>query len=953
MRGKCQFWLHLVLILSLILITATVNLSPVYAVSTALKVDPDKIIDIYKTPGTNFNIKISVSFVARLFGFEFKLRFDPTVLSATAITLGYLSSSFFPQPPGPSPGGPSIIWIEEIDNDLGYVHYAVTMGEDSPWYDTGRSGSGILATIYFTVTDVGTTLLDLCDTELVNPEGEKIGHAVFDGYFSNTGYCNPVADFTFDPPSPILGEKVTFNATYDPLSGSGSRDIDGYIVSWNWDFGDGFSDSGEVVQHIYTEIGPSPAGAHTVTLTVTDNASLTDTATEDVTLSGHNVAVINVQPNQTFVMQNHTISISVTVKNKGSYTERFNITACYKGTPVAPQQTTLMSKKQNSTFSFLWDTSGVAEGTYKISGNVSQVPGEDIVEDNVLFFDGTVTVVLKPVHDIAVIKVTSSPSTVFVGDNVNIDVTVANQGFMQETFNASICYDTNLIETKTNVTIPALTSQKLTFTWNTAGVYWGIYSISANVSAILGEINTANNNLTDGTVGVALHNINVSSLSAPSSAVVGTKVAIEAVLKNEGRQSATFTVSFYYDNIWITNHTVEDLTPSATISLTVLWDTTSLDTGPYTIKVKVPQLEGELIVTDNERTQVVSLVPKVHNIAITGVTANPTTVIRGKTVNINVTIQNIGNMDENITVSVSYDTTLIETKTGITLTVGESKTLNFTWNTPANIALKTYTIKAEAQIPEDTDTTDNTETLQVTVAIHDITVVSVTASKTEVVVGDSVVITVVVKNQGNFTESFSVTAKYGDNPIGTPINVNKLAKGQSETVTFTWNTTGVSSGKYKIKASASAVTDEDNTTNNILEDGTVTVKQRSTVLISATPNTVSVGAEVTISGSIDPTRTGVTVTIQYRPQGTDTWNNLPATQTNANSQYSCTWTPQAAGTYELKASWEGDENTLPDESDIFTITVNETPTGIPLWLMLAIGAVIILIIAIVVFLRRR
>jgi len=181
-------------------------------------------------------------------------------------------------------------------------------------------------------------------------------------------------------------------------------------------------------------------------------------------------------------------------------------------------------------------------------------------------------------------------------------------------------------------------------------------------------------------------------------------------------------------------------------------------------------------------------------------------------------------MDENISVSVYYDTTLIETKTGVLLPVGESKTLNFTWNTPANIVLKTYTIKAETpQLPGETNTTDNTKTTQITLVMHEITVVSVTTSKTEATVGESVTVTVIVKNEGNFSESFSVTAKYNDHIIETSINVNNLAKGQSETVTFTWNTAGVSPGTYKIKATASAVTDEDNKTNNTKEDGTVTV----------------------------------------------------------------------------------------------------------------------------------
>jgi len=819
MRGKCQFWFHLFLILSLIIITATVNLSPVYAQLT-LRVDPPAIIDETKTPSTTFTINITVIEVADLVSFAFKLKFDTTILDATAITKG----AFFEGNIGSPPNGPVIQLHKEINNDVGYVSYSLGFGFLSPYFESGKDGSGTLATIEFVVEEVGVTLLDLSDTDLTDPVGVSMPHEVDDGYFSNTGYANPIAEFTFDPPSPILGETVTFI--------SGSYDIDGYIVSWDWDFGDGATGNEEIVEHVYTD---ARGGTQTVTLTVTDNEGLTNTATKTVPVSGHNLAVINVQPNQTYVMQNRTISISVTVKNKGSETERLNVTAYYNATPVAPLQTQLLAPKYEKTLPFFWNTSGVAEGTYIISANVTHWPEpydpddvETILNDNSLSADGTVTVVLTPVHDIAVIDIATSVTMVFVGDNVNINVTVANQGFTPETFNASMYYDTNLIERKTNVTIPALTSETLTFTWNTTGVHWGAYSISANVSVVLDEMNRANNNLTDGTVGVALHNINVSTLSAPTSAVVGTKVKIEAVIKNEGRQNATFTVSFHHDNTWITNQTVEDLTPSATTNLTVLWDTTSVATGPHTIRVKAAQLEGELVVTDNERTQLVSLIPKVHNIAVTGVTADPNTVIRGKTVDIRVTIQNQGNMDENISVSVYYDTTLIETKTGVLLPVGESKTLNFTWNTPANIALKTYTIKAETpQLPGETNTTDNTKTTQITLVMHEITVVSVTTSKTEATVGESVTVTVIVKNEGNFSESFSVTAKYNDHIIETSINVNNLAKGQSETVTFTWNTAGVSPGTYKIKATASAVTDEDNKTNNTKEDGTVTVNDVS------------------------------------------------------------------------------------------------------------------------------
>lgn len=46
----------------------------------------------------------------------------------------------------------------------------------------------------------------------------------------------------------LIGEIITFN-------GSKSYDIDHYIESFNWDFGDGSIDDGEIVTHIYSSVG--------------------------------------------------------------------------------------------------------------------------------------------------------------------------------------------------------------------------------------------------------------------------------------------------------------------------------------------------------------------------------------------------------------------------------------------------------------------------------------------------------------------------------------------------------------------------------------------------------------------------------------------------------------------------------------------------------------------------
>jgi PKD repeat protein len=98
------------------------------------------------------------------------------------------------------------------------------------------------------------------------------------------------------------------------LDGSGSSDPDGSIVSFVWNEG---------ATQIATGIKPTvtlSTGAHTITLTVTDNGGLTDTDTVTITISSpaNQPPVANAGPDQTVTDSDRNGSEQITLDGSGS-----------------------------------------------------------------------------------------------------------------------------------------------------------------------------------------------------------------------------------------------------------------------------------------------------------------------------------------------------------------------------------------------------------------------------------------------------------------------------------------------------------------------------------------------------------------------------------------------------------------------------------------------------------
>jgi len=116
----------------------------------------------------------------------------------------------------------------------------------------------------------------------------------------------PSASFSVSDTTPDRGQLVGFNAM--------ATDPDGDALSYEWNFGDGATASGQSVTRAYPAI--TSLGAKTVTLTVTDSANGTTVVTEQVTVQ-------NAPPNPFFSVSDPTPDVGQTVTFDGSASSDF------------------------------------------------------------------------------------------------------------------------------------------------------------------------------------------------------------------------------------------------------------------------------------------------------------------------------------------------------------------------------------------------------------------------------------------------------------------------------------------------------------------------------------------------------------------------------------------------------------------------------------------------------
>ena len=101
----------------------------------------------------------------------------------------------------------------------------------------------------------------------------------------------------------------------------------------------------------------------------------------------------------------------------------------------------------------------------------------------------------------------------------------------------------------------------------------------------------------------------------------------------------------------------------------------------------------------------------------------------------------------------------------------------------------------------------------------------------------------------------------------------------------------------------------------------------SEINITINSSEITLEESIIISGVLKPPLEGIDVTVEYSYEG-GPWVRLAIIKTEKGGFFSYKFTPEHAGNYSLRASWNGTRNYEPATSSIVRLTVKHAPTNI-------------------------
>lgn len=445
------------------------------------------------------------------------------------------------------------------------------------------------------------------------------------------------------------------------------------------------------------------------------------------------------------------LTIPFVARNEGTLTlSGLDVSLNIGGSLVDSESVDSLDPYAYKTFNYVWNTTGLPDGTYTITANLAAFPEEADLSHN----SYTTTVELATptpipvcIHDIQVTNVTCSKNEVYQGETVNIQVTVENDGNFTESTSVGAFYNGTLIQEENVTELAPGTESVLLFEWNTTNVPVGTYQISGTANPVEGQTDFEHLTYYDGLVkieaaqvglvsytltvnvvgnGTVTQNpLNTTYLSGTivtlaavagtnwtfqgwSGDVTGTQNPMNITMNENKTVTATFTQLAQYYSLTVNvagNGTVTKNPLNATYASGTNVTLTAVPSPNWTFQGwsgDVTGVQNPVNITMNGNktvTATFAFVLGVHDIAITAVSASPSQVQAGEVVHVLIVAANLGDYSETFNVTVYYESNLIQKIPVISLLANSSETLAANWNT-SNVGPGIYTISANATIVE-------------------------------------------------------------------------------------------------------------------------------------------------------------------------------------------------------------------------------------------------------------
>lgn len=191
---------------------------------------------------------------------------------------------------------------------------------------------------------------------------------------------------------------------------------------------------------------------------------------------------------------------------------------------------------------------------------------------------------------------------------IAIPMTVRNQGTVTlDNLNARLYINGSLLDSETVASLDSYSYKAFSVVWNTTGLPFGNYAITASVQTFPNEADLSDNSYsfttnltTPSTIGISIHDIQVTNVTCSKNKVnQGETIDISVTVANNGNFTESTNVSIYYDNNLIQTQPLTGLTPCAEQTLFFHWNTTNVPVGSYQIKAMASPVPGETNIANN------------------------------------------------------------------------------------------------------------------------------------------------------------------------------------------------------------------------------------------------------------------------------------------------------------------------------------------------------------------